>query len=39
VHDQAPVIHKVADVIGGLPADNIRSFMQGRCMIAHGDLE
>jgi hypothetical protein len=27
VRDHAPVIKKAADVIGGLPADNIRSFM------------
>jgi hypothetical protein len=33
------VIHKAADVIGGLPADNIRSFMQGRRVIAHGHLD
>jgi hypothetical protein len=28
-------IDKAADVIGGLPADHIRSFMQGRAVIAH----
>jgi hypothetical protein len=32
------VIDKAADVIGGLPADHIRSFMQGRRMIVQGDL-
>jgi hypothetical protein len=36
VRDHALVIYKAADVIGGLPADNIRSFMQVWRVIAHG---
>jgi hypothetical protein len=38
VRDHAPVIYKAADVIGGLSADNIRSFMKGRRVVAHGRL-
>jgi hypothetical protein len=38
VRDHAPVIYKAADVIGGLPADNIRSFMKVPRVIAHGHL-
>jgi hypothetical protein len=36
VRDHAPVIYKAADVIGGLPADHIRSFIKGWRVIAHG---
>jgi hypothetical protein len=36
VRDHAPVIYKAADVIGALPADNLRSFLKGWRMIAHG---
>jgi hypothetical protein len=36
VRDHAPVIYKAADVIGGLSADNIRSFMKVPRVIAHG---
>jgi len=39
LRDHARLLYKAADVIGGMPADNIGGFLQDQRLIAQGHLE
>jgi hypothetical protein len=38
-HDHAHLPYKAADVIDGIPADNIGGFIPGQCLFAQGHSE